>query len=111
MLPIVAPLDPGRPSSEIANHQEALLLLIRSKRIRALKAPRKPTSTELRALTTCIREERARATFGPATRGRVRPLQRQQGLPRPSWQGYRVSMNSSFVSNISSVFDSVICDQ
>ena len=85
----VSPLQPGTQGRAVADLHDALLLLIERKVIKSSFGRRRPTAKELQTLTTKLEQERARLTFGDATRQLVRYFQSQHKSAR----GSRVSMS------------------
>ena len=82
MQAIIATIKLEDTGPAVANLQDALLLLLDKKIIRALEAPNLPTQEELDKLSKILKQERARepSFFGKATYQLVSYFQVQQGL-------------------------------
>ena len=76
---IIAPINLGETGPQVANLQDALVLLVRDV-IRPLDTPNRPTLEELQELTKSLVQERTQSLFGKATRQFVVYFQLQQGL-------------------------------
>src|SRR5437879_685212 len=64
----------------VSDLQDALLLLIERKVIKTFTGRGRPTVKEIETLAENLKQERARSTFGEATRQLVRYFQSQQKL-------------------------------
>ena len=79
MQRIIATINPGETGPQVANLQDALVLLVRGV-IRPLDTPNRPTLEELQELTKSLVQERTQSLFGKATRQLIIYFQIQQGL-------------------------------
>ena len=77
---IIATIKSGDTGAQVANLQDALLLLLEHGSIRALDAPNRPTLQDLRTLTDGVNQGRKQSQFNDATVRLVEYFQVQQGL-------------------------------
>ncbi len=80
MILIIATIKAGDTGPQVANLQDALLVLLERKIIRPLDGPNRPTLQDLQKLTESLKQERAQSLFGKTTAQVIVYFQVQQRL-------------------------------